>query len=181
MEGEPRSCSALEPCCQNILGPHYPLFLTSGKIMWESWCTSQPCSWLNRGSPGSCQWKITGWVWWARDAAAPAGQGGMEPLGELGWLQGWGHSWIDTSAPEMAKHSMWGKRMKWAGATHPCGLERQIQVLRTPGHCVPGMLIRLLSLFSIELFFHCGWRSIKPNRAIFLFKKAVLTKTCLQH
>lgn len=114
MEGEPRSCSALEPCCQNILGLHYPLFLTSGKIMWESWCTSQPCSWLNRGSPGSCQSKITGWVWWAWDAAAPAGQGGMEPLG---WLQGWGHSWTDTSAPEMAKHSMWGKRMKWAGAT----------------------------------------------------------------
>lgn len=44
---------------------------------------------------------------------------------------------------------------------------------------IPSMLIRLLPFFSTELFLHCGWR--RPKHVIYLFKKAILTKTCLQH
>lgn len=33
MEDEPRNYAALDPYCQNILGLHYPFFLTSVKIM----------------------------------------------------------------------------------------------------------------------------------------------------
>lgn len=45
---------------------------------------------------------------------------------------------------------------------------------------IPSMLIRLLPFFSTEFFLHCGWRSIRPKHVIYLFKKAILTKSCLQ-
>lgn len=144
MEGEPRNCSALEPFCQDILGPHCSLFLTSVKIMWEVWCASQ--TWTGAALAPAREGT------WVRAmslrAAAPAGQGGTEPWriwavfrdgdtpGQRHQLQRWQRARCEVKA--------WSELVQ----PHPCCLERQIQMLWTLGHCIPGTLIRLLSFFS---------------------------------
>lgn len=106
---------------------------------------------------------------------------GMEPPGEAGLMagmgswQGWGHSWVEQ-LQRWQRDQCEGK--VWRELVHPCSLVRQIQVWWALGHYTPGTLIRPLSFFSTEFLFHCGWRSIKAKNAIYLFKKAVLTKTC---
>lgn len=126
MEGEPRNCSALEPFCQDILGPHCSLFLTSVKIMWEVWCASQ--TWTGAALAPAREGT------WVRamslGAAAPAGRVGLSPGGSglfsgMGTLLGRDISSRDGKEPDVRlKHEVsWYNHIPaaWRGKFRCCG------------------------------------------------------------
>lgn len=117
VENEPGNCSALEPCCQNILGSNYLLFLASVKIMRLAWCTSQPCLTTNeQGQLWLMPGKEHGVSVMSLGCCSFCWTGGMEPLGEAGLIAGMG-TLLGGAAPEMAKRSVRGKSVKGARAS----------------------------------------------------------------